>query len=125
MRVKAAAQESVASSAAVVAPTVSGVADSSAASGEDMADEISKVPALAKLGRVIKSGTKVVELTESETEYVVGVRKHIFANHFVFQVWAGKDLLASLSCGTRCKSVTWKVLELLWMSRRMKLRNVA
>lgn len=83
MRVKAAAQESVASTA-VVAP-VAGATSGGVVSGEAMADEISGIDALKKLGRVIKSGVKVVDLTESETEYVVGVRKHIFANHFVFQ----------------------------------------
>ncbi|KAJ3065450.1 Coatomer subunit gamma-2 [Podochytrium sp. JEL0797] len=43
-----------------------------------------KVPQLAMLGDVFKS-SKPVELTESETEYVVSCVKHVFKGHLVFQ----------------------------------------
>jgi coatomer protein complex subunit gamma len=47
-------------------------------------DLLSSIPELAALGPVFKS-SNVVELTESETEYVVSCVKHIFPNHVVFQ----------------------------------------
>lgn len=43
---------------------------------------ISKVPELASLGRVFRSAAPV-ELTESETEYVVRCVKHIMDAHVV------------------------------------------
>ena len=48
-------------------------------------NEIEKVPALAAFGPLFKS-SRPVELTESETEYVVACIKHVFAQHVVFQV---------------------------------------
>ena len=49
------------------------------------AQTLDAIPELAKLGNVFKSG-KVVELTESETEYVVGCIKHVYEKFVVFQV---------------------------------------
>jgi coatomer protein complex subunit gamma len=46
---------------------------------------LASLPQFATFGPLFKS-SKVVELTESETEYVVNAVKHIFAEHIVFQV---------------------------------------
>ncbi|KAI9363389.1 adaptin N terminal region-domain-containing protein [Zopfochytrium polystomum] len=43
-----------------------------------------RIPQLAVLGNLLKS-SKPVDLTESETEYVVSAVKHIFPQHLVFQ----------------------------------------
>ena len=43
-----------------------------------------KIPEMQAYGSVLKS-SPVVELTESETEYVVSVVKHIFKEHIVLQ----------------------------------------
>lgn len=48
--------------------------------------QLSSVPELAGYGEIYKSSAKPQPLTESETEYVVSVVKHIFAEHVVFQV---------------------------------------
>jgi coatomer subunit gamma len=50
------------------------------------AKQLSEVPELASYGPVLKSSSKPFELTESETEYVVTVVKHVFKDHIVFQV---------------------------------------
>lgn len=50
------------------------------------AKQLSEVPELAEYGPVLKSSSKPVELTESETEYVVACVKHVFTEHIVFQV---------------------------------------
>lgn len=49
---------------------------------------IASIPQFASLnlGNLFKS-SKPVDLTESETEYVVNVVKHSFPNHVVFQVF--------------------------------------
>ena len=47
-------------------------------------EQLSKVPEFANLGPLFKSSIPV-ELTESETEYVVQCIKHTFAGHFVLQ----------------------------------------
>jgi coatomer protein complex subunit gamma len=56
------------------------------------AKQLSEVPELASYGPVLKSSSKPVELTESETEYVVTVVKHVFKDHVVFQVCFVPDL---------------------------------
>eukprot|EP01087_Luapelamoeba_hula_P006403 TRINITY_DN1648_c1_g2_i1.p1 TRINITY_DN1648_c1_g2~~TRINITY_DN1648_c1_g2_i1.p1 ORF type:complete len:876 (+),score=106.12 TRINITY_DN1648_c1_g2_i1:212-2839(+) len=48
------------------------------------AEALQQIPEFASLGALFRS-TKSVELTESETEYVVNCVKHIFAEHVVFQ----------------------------------------
>ena len=45
----------------------------------------SSILALSKLGPIFKSSSPI-ELTESETEYVVSCIKHVLQNHVVFQV---------------------------------------
>ncbi|KAI8138268.1 adaptin N terminal region-domain-containing protein [Fennellomyces sp. T-0311] len=49
------------------------------------AEELGSIPAFAAFGSLFKSSAKPIELTESETEYVVHCVKHTFANHIVFQ----------------------------------------
>lgn len=44
------------------------------------------VPSLASLGTLFKSSNPI-ELTESETEYVVSCIKHVLPEHVVFQVY--------------------------------------
>lgn len=50
----------------------------------DPAAVIYAIPELASLGRAFRSSLPV-QLTESETEYVVQCTKHVFANHVVLQ----------------------------------------
>ncbi|WVQ83025.1 hypothetical protein IAT38_005163 [Cryptococcus sp. DSM 104549] len=49
------------------------------------AAQLASVPELEAYGPVLKSSAKPVELTESETEYVVSAVKHIYKEHVVFQ----------------------------------------
>ncbi|XP_054751910.2 coatomer subunit gamma-2-like [Lytechinus pictus] len=49
------------------------------------ADQLKAIPEIAELGPLFKSSVKPVELTESETEYMVGCIKHTFPEHIVFQ----------------------------------------
>ncbi|KAK8858695.1 hypothetical protein IAR55_002924 [Kwoniella newhampshirensis] len=58
---------------------------STSAEGSSYAAQLAGVPELESYGPVLKSSTKPVELTESETEYVVSAVKHIFKDHIVFQ----------------------------------------
>lgn len=51
---------------------------------DDSAAELYKIPELAALGRVFRS-TRPVELTESETEYVVLCTKHIMQDSIILQ----------------------------------------
>ena len=51
---------------------------------DDAAAEMYKIPELAALGRVFRS-TPPVELTESETEYVVSYIKHVMDDHIVLE----------------------------------------
>lgn len=50
------------------------------------ATQLAEVPEFADYGKVFKSSTKPVELTESEMEYVVTAVKHVFEEHVVLQV---------------------------------------
>lgn len=59
-------------------------AASATAAAQKYATELQKIPELAAHGGVLKSSA-VVELTESETEYVVSAIKHIFKDHIVLQ----------------------------------------
>ena len=49
-------------------------------------EQLAAVPEFSKLGPLFKSADKPLELTESETEYVVRCVKHTFQKHIVFQV---------------------------------------
>ena len=73
--------ETDASLGSAVLPTITAV-DTQSLYAAQLAD----VPELATYGEVLKSSSKSVELTESETEYVVSAIKHIFKEHIVFQV---------------------------------------
>ena len=71
---------------AAKAPSKAGAdaAASAASNAQKYATELQKIPELAAHGGVLKS-SDVVELTESETEYVVTAIKHIFKDHIVIQ----------------------------------------
>nr|XP_026695163.1 coatomer subunit gamma-2 isoform X2 [Ciona intestinalis] len=56
----------------------------SASKQEIYSEQLSRIPEFAVLGNLFKS-SEPVELTESETEYVVKCVKHTFAQHFVLQ----------------------------------------
>ncbi|KAI8149508.1 adaptin N terminal region-domain-containing protein [Fennellomyces sp. T-0311] len=71
----------VASTPSAVTPANVSSLDQQAAYAEQLAAQ----PELANFGTLFKSSTKAVELTESETEYVVHCIKHTFARHIVFQ----------------------------------------
>jgi len=49
-------------------------------------EQLAAIPEFTHLGSLFKSSEKAVELTESETEYVVCCIKHTFQQHIVFQV---------------------------------------
>ncbi|XP_021357768.1 coatomer subunit gamma-2-like [Mizuhopecten yessoensis] len=57
-----------------------------AASRQDIyAEQLSSIPEFANLGNLFKSSSLPVQLTESETEYVVQCVKHTFSHYIVFQ----------------------------------------
>ena len=55
-----------------------------AAQSQKYSEKLSNIPEIKAYGTVSRSSA-VVELTESETEYVVSVVKHIFKDHIVLQ----------------------------------------
>lgn len=59
-------------------------AASAAAASQKYAQQLQQIPEIAAFGGVLKSSA-AVELTESETEYVVTAVKHIFKQHIVLQ----------------------------------------
>ncbi|KAH0543048.1 hypothetical protein FGG08_002561 [Glutinoglossum americanum] len=59
-------------------------AASASATAQKYVQELLKIPELRSYGTVLKS-SPLVELTESETEYVVSAVKHIFKEHIVLQ----------------------------------------
>ncbi len=66
---------------------VNGTAESAAASvanTQKFTDIFSRIPDLKAFGPVLKSSSTIA-LTESETEYVVSVVKHVFKDHVVLQ----------------------------------------
>jgi coatomer protein complex subunit gamma len=66
------------------APTGAEAIASASAAAQKYQEELLKIPEMKQYGSVLKS-SPVVELTESETEYVVSVVKHIFKDHVVLQ----------------------------------------
>ncbi|OAV88487.1 hypothetical protein PTTG_00881 [Puccinia triticina 1-1 BBBD Race 1] len=60
-------------------------ASTTAESQREYAIQLDAVPEFSTYGKVFKSSAKPIPLTEHETEYVVSVVKHIFAEHVVFQ----------------------------------------
>ncbi|KAI9339930.1 adaptin N terminal region-domain-containing protein [Obelidium mucronatum] len=87
-RQKTAKQENIApsskSAAAAAASTAAAGPVGSGDAQKAYAAAMEKVPQLAMLGDIFKS-SKPVDLTESETEYVVSCVKHVFKNHLVLQ----------------------------------------
>ena len=68
-------------------PQANGSADGAAsalAAAQKYAQQLSSIPELKAYGTALKS-SPLVELTETETEYVVSVVKHIFKDHVVLQ----------------------------------------
>lgn len=59
-------------------------ATSAVAATQKYAEQLMQIPELKEYGTLLKS-SNVVELTESETEYVVSAVKHIFKEHIVLQ----------------------------------------
>ncbi|KAL4226660.1 Coatomer subunit gamma-1 [Mactra antiquata] len=60
--------------------------DKLASSRQDVyAEQLSAIPEFANLGPLFKSSSIPVELTESETEYVVRCIKHTYSRYMVFQ----------------------------------------
>ena len=68
-------------------PQANGTADgvaAAAAQSQKYTEQLAAIPELKDYGPISRSSA-VVELTESETEYVVSVVKHIFKDHIVLQ----------------------------------------
>jgi coatomer protein complex subunit gamma len=65
-------------------PSSAEAAASASAAAQKYAQELLKIPELRGYGMALKS-SPLVELTESETEYVVSAVKHIFKEHIVLQ----------------------------------------
>lgn len=66
------------------APTGAEAVASASAAALKYQQELMQIPEIKPYGSVLKS-SPLVELTESETEYVVSVVKHIFKEHIVLQ----------------------------------------
>lgn len=77
------------------APTGAEAIASASAAALKYQQELLKIPELKEYGSVLKS-SGVVELTESETEYVVTVVKHIFKEHIVLQYEVKNTLEATV-----------------------------
>jgi len=77
------------------APTGAEAAASATAQAQKYAQELMQIPEMKEFGSVLKS-SPVVELTESETEYVVAVVKHIFKEHVVLQYEVKNTLPATV-----------------------------
>ena len=67
---------------------------------ESYAEKLQSVPELVALGPLFRS-SEPVELTESETEYVVRCVKHCFPQHLVLQVKQYVPCNASLTVRIR------------------------
>lgn len=52
---------------------------------DNYAEKLSAIPGIQQFGPLFRS-SETVELTESETEYVVRCVKHVYTNHLVLQV---------------------------------------
>lgn len=61
------------------------------------AEQLASIPEFSQLGPLFRSSDKPVELTESETEYVVRCVKHVFSKHMVFQV-CSLVCVSAISC---------------------------
>jgi coatomer protein complex subunit gamma len=67
-----------------VKPSAEQSAAAASAAQQKFAEELQRIPEIAAYGNLLKSSAPV-ELTESETEYVVSVIKHIFKEAIVLQ----------------------------------------
>ena len=76
-------------------PTGAEAIASATAAAQKYQQELLKIPEMKEYGSVLKS-SGVVELTESETEYVVSVVKHIFKEHVVLQYEVKNTLEATV-----------------------------
>ncbi len=65
-------------------PTGAEAIASASAAAQKYSQQLMRIPEMKTYGSLLKS-SPVVELTESETEYVVSVIKHIFKEHIVLQ----------------------------------------
>jgi len=74
---------------------------------------VSMGPEVAKLGPLFKS-SQPVELTESETEYVVQCIKHVFPNHLMLQFDCTNTLDDQL-LGTSIHSTIASVVCAQWL----------
>lgn len=72
------------------------------------AAEMYKIPELAALGHVFKS-TPPIELTESETEYVVSYTKHVMDNHIVLEFAITNTIADQLLVDTCPKAVHYTI----------------
>lgn len=77
------------------APSATEAAASATAAAQKYAQELMQIPEMKEFGSVLKS-SPMVELTEAETEYVVGVVKHIFKEHIVLQYEVKNTLPATV-----------------------------
>lgn len=77
------------------APSAAEAAASASAVAQKYAEELMQIPEMRSFGNVLKS-SPLVELTEAETEYVVGVVKHIFKEHIVLQYEVKNTLPATI-----------------------------
>jgi hypothetical protein len=75
---------------------------------ESYAEKLRSVPELVAFGPLFRS-SEPVDLTESETEYVVRCIKHSFPQHLVLQVWT---VIWFRLCSARKLSVFWRNLLL-------------
>ncbi|KAK4102708.1 Coatomer, gamma subunit [Parathielavia hyrcaniae] len=77
------------------APSAAEAAASASATAQKYAQELMQIDEMKEFGPVLKS-SPLVELTEAETEYVVGVVKHILKEHIVLQYEVKNTLPATV-----------------------------
>ncbi|KZO95939.1 coatomer subunit gamma [Calocera viscosa TUFC12733] len=77
--------DTIAVPAAKAAAGPTPVAPTAAQTKSAYAEQLAAVPEFAEYGTVLNSSSKPQPLTESETEYIVTVVKHIFREYVVFQ----------------------------------------
>ncbi|EGC39052.1 hypothetical protein DICPUDRAFT_45443 [Dictyostelium purpureum] len=68
----------------VTSPKASGSAANDQEGPESYGTKLSAIPQFSGYGKLLKS-SEFIELTETETEYVVNCVKHVFKEHIVFQ----------------------------------------
>lgn len=83
------------------------------------AKNMSDIPQLAQLGVLFKSSAPV-SLTESEEEYQITCIKHVFPQHFVFQVTLGPN--PSLNVEIRLMITSLKMCWLIWFWKIAMIR---